>query len=87
MGRSYWSVSSQWKVHGQVQKTEQKHDNEVGRASYPPHFINPAWLAQLVKRRSAELEAAGSSPGRTNTQGFLNIWEERAAFGKTSANG
>ena len=31
--------------------------------------INPAWLAQLVKRRSAELEATGSSPGRTNTQG------------------
>ena len=27
-----------------------------------------AWLAQLDKRRSAEREAAGSSPGRTNTQ-------------------
>ena len=27
-------------------------------------------LAQLDKRRSAEREAAGSSPGRTNTQGL-----------------
>ena len=29
-----------------------------------------ARLAQLDKRRSAEWEAAGSSPGRTNTQGL-----------------
>ena len=29
-----------------------------------------ARLAQLDKRRSAEREAAGSSPGRTNTQGL-----------------
>ena len=29
-----------------------------------------ARLAQLDKRRSAEGEAAGSSPGRTNTQGL-----------------
>ena len=27
-------------------------------------------LAQLDKHRSAEREAAGSSPGRTNTQGL-----------------
>ena len=29
-----------------------------------------ARLAQLLKRRSAEREAAGSSPGRFNTQGL-----------------
>ena len=32
--------------------------------------IQPARLAQLGERRSAEREAAGSSPGRTNTQGL-----------------
>ena len=31
--------------------------------------LTAARLAQLDKRRSAEREAAGSSPGRTNTQG------------------
>ena len=35
-----------------------------------------AWLAQLGERRSVEREAAGSNPGRTNTQG-LNITEEK----------
>ena len=34
-----------------------------------------ARLAQLVKRRSAERKVAGSSPGRSNTQG-LKITEE-----------
>ena len=35
-----------------------------------------AWLAQLVKRRSAERKVAwGSNPGRTNSQG-LKITEE-----------
>ena len=29
-----------------------------------------ARLAQLDKRQSAEQETPGSSPGRTNTQGF-----------------
>ena len=32
--------------------------------------LTAAQLAQFDKRRSAELEAAGSSPGRTNTQGL-----------------
>ena len=30
----------------------------------------PARLAQLGERRSAEREAVGSNPGRTNTQGL-----------------
>ena len=29
-----------------------------------------AWLAQLEERQSAEREATGSNPGRTNTQGL-----------------
>ena len=29
-----------------------------------------AWLAQLAEHRSAEREAVGSNPGRTNTQGL-----------------
>ena len=33
-------------------------------------YATAAQLAQLDKRRSAEREAAGSSPGRTNTQGL-----------------
>ena len=32
--------------------------------------IGAARLVQLDKRRSAEREAAGSSPGRINTQGL-----------------
>ena len=32
--------------------------------------ISAAWLAQLGERRSAEWEAVGSNPGRTNTQGL-----------------
>ena len=32
------------------------------------HLHNPAWLAQLVRRRSAELEATGLNLGQTNTQ-------------------
>ena len=35
-----------------------------------------AWLAQLGELRSAEQEVAGSSPGRTNTQG-LEITEKK----------
>ena len=31
-----------------------------------------AWLAQLGEHRSVEWEVAGSSPGRTNTQGLNN---------------
>ena len=31
-----------------------------------------AWLAQLGEHRSVEREVAGSSPGRTNTQGLNN---------------
>ena len=46
-----------------------------------------AWLAQLGEHRSVEREVAGSSPGRTNTQGLNNYWEESAAFVMTSANG
>ena len=36
------------------------------------HLKNPLLprLAQLDKRQSSEREAAGSSPGRTNTQGL-----------------
>ena len=30
-----------------------------------------AQLAQLVKRRSAEREVAGSNPGRSNIQGLI----------------
>ena len=37
---------------------------------------NPAppalWLVQLDKRRSAKRKAAGSHPGRTNTQGLYS---------------
>ena len=33
-------------------------------------YATAAELAQLDKRRSAEREAAGSSPGRTNTHGL-----------------
>ena len=33
-------------------------------------YKTAARLAQLDKRRSSEREAAGSSPGRTNTQGL-----------------
>ena len=32
--------------------------------------MTTARLAQLDKRQSTEREAAGSSPGRTNTQGL-----------------
>jgi len=32
-------------------------------------FSIATWLAQLDKGRSGEWEAAGSSPGQTNTQG------------------
>ena len=32
--------------------------------------LTAARLAQWDKRRSAEREAAGSNPGRTNTQGL-----------------
>ena len=32
--------------------------------------LTAARLAQFYKRRSTEREAAGSSPGRTNTQGL-----------------
>ena len=35
-----------------------------------------AWLAQLGELQSAEQEVAGSSPGRTNTQG-LEITEKK----------
>ena len=34
------------------------------------HIIIAARLAQWDKRRSAEREVTGSSPGRTNTQGL-----------------
>ena len=51
-----------------------------GRAEIP-RGSPAAQLAQLDKRQSAKQEAAGSSPGRTNTQG------QGAAFVKTSANG
>ena len=33
-------------------------------------MLTAAWLAQWDKRRSAEREAVGSNPGRTNTQGL-----------------
>ena len=33
-------------------------------------YLTAAWLVQLDNRQSAEWEAAGSSPGRTNTQGL-----------------
>ena len=36
----------------------------------PDLTLTTAWLAQCDKRRSAEREAAGWSPGRTNTQGL-----------------
>ena len=49
--------------------------------------LTAAWLAQLGEHRSVEREVAGSSPGRTNTQGLNNNWEESAAFVMTSANG
>ena len=39
-------------------------------------YKTAARLAQLGERRSAEREAVGSSPGRTNTQG-LKITEEK----------
>ena len=32
--------------------------------------LTAAWLAQWDKRRSAEWEAVGSNPGRSNTQGL-----------------
>ena len=32
-------------------------------------YLTSAQLVQLDKRQSAEWEAAGSTPGRTNTQG------------------
>ena len=39
-------------------------------------ILNPlftaAWLAQSGEHRSVEQEVAGSSPGRTNTQGLNN---------------
>ena len=41
---------------------------DVLKASDP--FATAARLAQLGERRSAEREAVGSSPGRTNTQGL-----------------
>ena len=31
--------------------------------------MTATWFAQLEKHWSAELEVAGSNPGRTNTQG------------------
>ena len=34
--------------------------------------VAAAWLAQLGVHRSVEREVAGSSPGRTNTQGLNN---------------
>ena len=49
--------------------------------------ITAARLAQFYKRRSAEREAACSSPGRTKGSGSLNNWGESATFVKTSANG
>lgn len=33
-------------------------------------YLTATRLVHLDKRQSAELEAAGSSPGRTNTQGL-----------------
>ena len=40
------------------------------RIGFDPENPPAARLAQLDKRRSAEREAPGSSPGRTNTQGL-----------------
>ena len=37
---------------------------------YLGHALTAARLAQLGERRSAEREAAGSNPGRNNTQGL-----------------
>ena len=56
-------------MHGQIQGLL------VFYQSYSHHLViwyplTAAQLAQLDKRRSAELEAAGSSPGRTNAQGL-----------------
>ena len=34
------------------------------------YYFTAARLAQLGERRSAEREAVGSNPGRTNTQGL-----------------
>ena len=34
--------------------------------------LTAAWLAQLGEHQSVEREVAGSSPGRTNTQGLNN---------------
>ena len=39
----------------------------------PPLLSTPAWLAQMEKRRSAELEVAVSNTGRTNTQGLKEL--------------
>ena len=36
------------------------------------HSKAAPWLAQLGEHRSVEREVAGSSPGRTNTQGLNN---------------
>ena len=36
----------------------------------PCTVLPSAWLTQVGECRSAELEVAGSNPGRTNTQGL-----------------
>ena len=43
--------------------------------------FNCGRLAQLVDRRSAEREVAGSIRGRTNTQGFKITEDKGATFG------
>ena len=54
-----------WSVKGTDKKV-------IGATLAPqePKLPTVARLAQLDKRRSTEREAAGSSPGRTNTQGL-----------------
>ena len=46
--------------------------------------LSAAWLAQLGKRRSAQLKVAGSKSGRTNTQGLVVLVGRRRTQRQTS---
>ena len=51
-------------------KSKGQKQYNMHRQKFHVQWVTAARLAQLSKRRSAEREAAGSSPGRTNTQGL-----------------
>ena len=44
------------------------HPRNLGSDKIVRQYVRAARLAQLGERRSAEREAVGSNPGRTNTQ-------------------